>query len=298
MGTALSEASEKSVFEELAEPKALFLFVDGLSPNYDEFMRGLRSKTQIEQTIPAIGGFAGDILPYKQTFQYCDDEVVSDGTVWALLSGAAQVHSVVSHGCVTLGEKHVVTKSDRNMVYEVDNLPVLQVIETYLTEAELKDWGSAAIMLAWGLDAQATRSGVDESEELTDEQPKEKIVRCMTIKDEETGGIMFFTEIEEGREFWISRRDAKEICKKSEEMAIALANKIGETVPKLIFQVECVGRGKLLMREQEKLNLLEGLQQKLGKDIPWIGLYAFAEIGPASGQNSFHNFTSVLAAIC
>ena len=80
-------------------------------------------------------------------------------------------------------------------------------------------------------------------------------------------------------------------------MAIALAEKIGDRLPKFVFHVECVGRGQLILRDQQKLALLEGLQQQLGKSVPWIGLYAFAEIGSVAGQNRLHNFTSVLTAV-
>ena len=276
--------------EEASKAKALFLFLGGVSPNFDEFMTGLRDKTQLERAVPIIGGFAGDNLVYQKTFQYCDDRVVTDGAVWALLSGSVAVKSTISHGCTPLGEKHVVTKSNGNRVYEVDNLPVLQVLEAYLSKDELTDWGSAAMMLAWGFNAPE----LSDSEQLLKD---EKIIRCMTVKDDEQGAILFFTDIVEGSEFWIVRRDAQKIAGKSEEMAIALKNQLGETVPKLVFQVECVGRGKLILREQEKLDLLAGLQQKLGEDLPWIGLYAFAEIAPAVGQNRLHNFTSVLTTI-
>ena len=41
----------------------------------------------------------------------------------------------------------------------------------------------------------------------------------------------------------------------------------------------------------------ERLQSRVGKDVPWIGLYAYGEIGPLGGTNHLHNFTSVVAAI-
>ena len=290
VGTAISAAAEQ-----LDVVKAMFLFTDGLAPNFDEFMVGLRDRTDLEQTIPAIGCFAGDNLSYQETFQYYDDQVVTDGAVWALLSGEALLVSAISHGCESLGAKHVVTKSDRNVVYEVDNLPVLQVLESYLTKAEIDHWGSAAVMVAWGFNA----PDLAQAEQLPTD---EKLIRCMAAKNDETGEISFFTDIAEGSEFWIVRRDAQKIFEKSEEMAIALKaqleNPSVDKAPKLFFHVECVGRGKLILRDREKLDLLEGLQHKLGKDIPWIGLYAFAEIGPAAGQNRFHNLTSILTAIC
>lgn len=286
---AQSEASASS-----GEAQALFLFLEGISPNFDEFMEGLRSQTKLEQSIPAIGGFAGDNIAIRETFQYCDDRVVNDGAVWALLSGEVRVASVFSHGCVPFGGKHTVTKSDRNTVYEVDNTPVLEVLKGYLTEAEMDDWGIAPVMLAWAFDVphHLQMNGTHSSSESS-----EKFIRCMVSKDDRAGAINFISDVPTGRDFWIARRDHEQIYTKTDQMADRLLHQLGDLTPKLIFHVECVGRGKLFFRETEKLRLTNRLQASIGKEIPWVGLYVFAEIGPVARQNCIHNFTSILTAI-
>ena len=302
VGEAIGEAVSGSIThleaigETRGEAKALFLFLEGISPNFDEFMEGLRSRTTLEQSIPAVGGFAGDNLALSETFQYCDDQVVTDGAAWALLSGGVKVSSVMSHGCVPVGERHTVTKSSRNAVYEVDGKPVLEVLETYLTEAEVSDWSIAPVMLGWAFDS----SGDAEAEPLS--QSDRYMIRAMAARNEQAGAIYMMSDVVEGSDFRISRRDRERICDKADQMADSLlaqikANAGDAARPQLIFQVECVGRGKLILREPEKQALSHQLQTKIGKDIPWIGFYAFAEIGPMSGQNCVHNFTGILTAL-
>ncbi len=302
VGEAIGEAVLGSVThleaegEAKQEVKALFLFLEGISPNFDEFMEGLRRRTTLEQSIPAVGGFAGDNLAIRETFQYCDDQVVTDGAAWALLSGSVKVSSVMSHGCMPVGERHTVTKSSRNAVYEVDGRPVLEVLEAYLTEAEVGDWSIAPVMLGWAFDS----SGGAEAELLG--QSDRHMIRAMASRNEQAGAIYMMSNVVEGSSFRISRRDRERICDKAAQMADSLlaqvkANAGDAARPKLILQVECVGRGKLILREPEKLALSHQLQTKIGKDIPWIGFYAFAEIGPMSGQNCVHNFTGILTAL-
>ena len=302
VGEAIGEAVLGSVThldaeeETSGEAKALFLFLEGISPNFDEFMEGLRSRTTLEQRIPAVGGFAGDNLAIRETFQYCDDRVVTDGATWALLSGSVKVASVMSHGCMPVGERHSVTKSSRNAVYEVDDRPVLEVLEAYLTEAEVGDWSIAPAMLGWAFDL----SGDAEADLLS--QGDRNMIRAMASRNEQAGAIYMMSDVVEGSSFRISRRDCEKICDKADQMADSLlaqvrANAGDAARPQLIFQVECVGRGKLILREPEKLALSHQLQTKIGKDIPWIGFYAFAEIGPMSGQNCVHNFTGILTAL-
>ncbi|MFK8184378.1 MAG: FIST signal transduction protein [Phormidesmis sp.] len=289
VGQIIGEAIDTADASTEQPAQALFLFLDGMTPNFDAFMSGLRSVTPLEKSIPAIGGFAADHIAFRKTVQYCDDAVFSDGAVWALLAGDVRVASVVSHGCVPLGAKHTVTKSDRNIVYEVDHQPVLEVLENYLMKSEIDDWGMAAVNLGWGFDRVDATADDD------------KIIRCLISKDEETQSVHVFSEIPVGTEFWVTRRDLEKNYDKADQMRDALMNAMGDDVPKLIFQVECDGRGKVIFREQEKLALLKRLQHPMlsgrNADVPWIGLYAFAEIGPTCEQNYLHNFASVLSAI-
>ncbi|MGD1866724.1 MAG: FIST signal transduction protein [Phormidesmis sp.] len=271
-----------------AEAKTLFLFLDGITPNFDEFMAGLRSQTQLEENIPAIGGFAGDNVAYKETFQYYNDELITDGAVWAVLSGTVEVDSVSSHGCVPMGMQHTVTKSDRNIVYEVDNQPVLDVLGSYLTKSEIADWGVAAVNMGWGFDTLQQQQVNSDSDE--------KIIRCMIAKNEETQSVQMFSDVPEGSRFWITRRDHEQIYSKAEAMSDSLLKKLDGRTPKLIFHVECDGRGKLIFRENERKTLLSNLQTKIGPAVPWVGLYAFAEIGPIGQQNCLQNFAGILTA--
>ena len=50
--------------------------------------------------------------------QYCDDEVISAGVAYALLSGkVAQAAWAISHGLVPIGSARTVTRSQENVIY-------------------------------------------------------------------------------------------------------------------------------------------------------------------------------------
>ncbi|MEL7225755.1 MAG: FIST C-terminal domain-containing protein, partial [Cyanobacteria bacterium J06576_12] len=124
----------------------------------------------------------------------------------------------------------------------------------------------------------------------------EKIIRCMIAKNEEEQSVQMFSDVPEGSRFWITRRDHEKIYSKAEVMADSLLEKLENRTPKLIFHVECDGRGKLIFREKEREALLSNLQTKIGSEVPWVGLYAFAEIGPIGEQNCLQNFAGILTA--
>ena len=131
----------------------LFVFPDGLTENFDHFFAGLEENLPNDQFLPLWGGGVGnrDFNAEAPTFQYCDDEVVSDGVSYALLSGEAQTAWAISHSVIPIGGERIVTRSEGNVIYEIDGKPATEVLKEYLPEDALtedRDWLRYAISLA------------------------------------------------------------------------------------------------------------------------------------------------------
>ena len=95
------------------DTKALFVFGDGLTINFDAFQRGVGETISKGINLPMLGGVSADNWAFKQTYQYCDDRVASDSVAWAMLQGKTSVLSCVNHGCVPIGGKRTVTRRAR-----------------------------------------------------------------------------------------------------------------------------------------------------------------------------------------
>jgi hypothetical protein len=112
-----------------ADTLGLFVFPDGLTENFDHFIAGLEENLPSDQFLPLWGGGAGNNFNAEApTYQYCDDEVISGGVSYALLSG-----------------------SEENVIYEIDGKPAVEVLKEYLPEHALaadRDWLRYAISLA------------------------------------------------------------------------------------------------------------------------------------------------------
>jgi hypothetical protein len=80
-------------------------------------------------------------------------------------------------------------------------------------------------------------------------------------------------------------------------VASGIKTTLGGSPPKLVLQFDCAGRGRFVLREQQKLRLLKQLQDEVGADAPWLGFYTYGEIGPVGDHNCFHNYTAVVAAV-
>jgi hypothetical protein len=275
----------------------LFIFPDGLKDFVvptenlvDNFFAGLEENLPSERFLPMWGGgantnFDNMALP---SYQYCDDEVITDGVSYALLSGKARAGWAISHGCIPIGGERIVTRGQGNIIYEIDGKPAMEVFEEYIPEGALtddRDWWRYAISLALCFKAPSYM------------KDEEYIVRGMPSVSMADGSITVQTEVPEGTSVWLSSRDKEKISTGFDRMAAQIKEQLGAEKPKLVFQFECATRGKLMFREQEKLQILKRFRQSLVTDAPWVGFYTAGEIGSVEEHNLRHLYTSVVLAL-
>jgi hypothetical protein len=262
----------KQVAEELlphlsAETIGLFVFPDGgLMENFDRFFAGLEENLPSDQFLPLWSGGAGHrhFNAEAPTFQYCDDEVVSDGVSYALLSGEARPAWAISYSVIPIGGERIVTRSEGNVIYEIDGKPATEVLKEYLPEDALtdeRDWLRYAISLALCFKAPSYM------------KDEEYVVRGIPRLNLTDGSITVQSDVEEGTSIWFSSRDKEKITTGFDRMAHQINEQLGGEKPKLVFQFECDTTGKMMFREQEKLELLRRFRQSVGPEVPWVGFY-------------------------
>jgi hypothetical protein len=280
-----------------ADTIGLFVFPDGVKDFIvptnnlvDNFFAGLEENLPSERFLPLWGGGAGNNFNNfaSPTYQYCDDEVITDGVSYALLSGKTQAGWAISHACIPIGGERIVTRSEGNIIYEIDGKPAMEVFEEYIPEGALthdRDWARYAISLALCFRAPSY---------IKDE---EYIVRGMPSVSMADGSITVQTEVSEGTSVWLSSRDKEKISTGFDRMAAQIKDQLEGEKPKLVFQFECGTRGKVMFREREKLQILRRFRQSLDPDAPWAGFYTVGEIGPVEEHNLRHLYTSVVLAL-
>src|SRR5215216_1553754 len=273
----------------------LFVFPDGLydfvvaTNTLDNFFAGLEGNLPSERFLPLWGGGANaNFNMASPPYQYCDDEIVSDGVSYALLSGKARAGWAVSHACIPIGGERIVTRSKGNIIYEIDGKPAMEVFEEYIPAGTLthdRDWFRYVISLSLCFRAPSYM------------KDEEYVVRGMPSVSMADGSITVQTEVKEGTSVWLSSRDKEKVSNGFDRMAAQIKNQLDGEKPNLVFQFECGTRGKLMFRDQEKLELQKRFRQSLDPDAPWVGFYTVGEIGPVEEHNLRHLYTSVVLAL-
>ena len=227
--------------------------------------------------VPVIGGGAVPDYPVATPWlggvQFFRDEMVTDSLPVLLVSGPLKVSIGVDHGWQGVGREAVVTRAKGNVVYEIDDEPVIDFYRHYFGSNELVLSNPLAVY-----DADSNRY----------------FLRAPMEWDEEQGAATFLGSIPEGATVHISMASTEEILAGAgASIDEALDGYPEPFKPEGALVASCAVRHFLLgTRTGDEL---ERIRQGVGMDLPVTGFYAFGEISPFGESTAprFHNETCV-----
>jgi hypothetical protein len=267
--------------------KSLIVFADGLTCNYGSLLEGIEENLRSKDKFPIFGGLTADDFSFKDNYQIYNGKLYSDSFVCLSMKGDFKIAWGVNHGCTPISEKRKITKADKNIIYEIDKMPVLDVLREYLAEEEIDNWQWASLNTCLGFKAPRDfRKSYDDY-----------IIRFMPHKNEEDGSVQISSEVKAGTDVWLTRRDQDKIESGIIEISNTISKQLNGNKAKVVFHFDCGGRGRQIMDEDRKMKTVRFIQNEIGNDIPWSGFYTFGEMAPVNGKNSFHNYTAVLLVI-
>ena len=285
--SAGKEAAQ-SAKDKAKEPFLLFImFLDGLAENGAAAVRGAQSI--LGENFPIMGGSAGDDFLFKKTYEYCDDQVLTNTVIGVGLSGKFSFGVGVRHGWEPIGLPMKATKSQGGKLIEIDNRPALSIYEDYFGKKaeDLTKEPIARMAYTYPLGM-----SVEGSPEL--------LLRDVVIANEK-GEITCAAEIPEGSEIRLMMGDSDKAIGAAKEAAENALSQLNGIKPKAIFVFDCIARHKLLgPKIGEEIT---AIQTVLGKDVPLIGFYTYGELAPLAGKlgpdcrSVFHNETMTLLVL-
>jgi PAS domain S-box-containing protein/diguanylate cyclase (GGDEF)-like protein len=125
------------------ETKALICFGESLQSDPESFLRGISA---VNQSLPVIGGNAGDNNRFERTYIIEGNRIHFSGVVVAALSSTQLfVSNSYSLNWLPIGQEFVVTKAVDNRVYEINNTPILEICRRYLGEDTIQSLPASII---------------------------------------------------------------------------------------------------------------------------------------------------------
>lgn len=112
------------------DTKVIISFIDGLLGNGEEYIKGIES---IDKNIIVAGGLAGDNAKFENTYVFTKEKIYTKGFVAVSLSSKnLNVNTDYSFNWVPIGQKLKITKSDKNVVYTINDRTALETYAYYL----------------------------------------------------------------------------------------------------------------------------------------------------------------------
>lgn len=267
---------EKLIQIESAEKPSFLLLCDPFSFKVDSFIQGL------DYAFPKLiklGGLASGGHKAGENRLICDDKVFRSGLVGVALTGNIQVESVVAQGCRAIGKPSRVTKCDRNLLYELDGKPAVNVLRDAIERLSDREQKLAKDAIFLGVAMNEFQDKFVDGDFL---------VRNIFGIEPMSGALLVGEVLRSERTVQFHIRDAATSRDDLRAMLKRYVDRFGSSARgALLFS--CLGRGQHLYGEANHDS--DCFRDFLG-DIPIGGFFCNGEIGPVGDSTFLHGYTS------
>lgn len=276
-----SHKTGKELIEQLPQEGLKYVFVvsDGSFINGSQLAKGLNAATKNNLLI--TGALCGDGPRFETTLtSYNEQPKEGKIVVIGLYGDTLEVSFATNGGWTPFGPERVVTKSDANILYELDGKPALDLYKTYLGDKYEELPGAA---LLYPLKVKSS----DENK---------SIVRTILNINEEKKSMILAGDILESSKVQLMMTNVDNIVNAAEIGAVeALGDRNNK--PELAILVSCIGRKLVLDQRVEEE--VEEVMEVIGEDTTVCGFYSYGEIAPFVGELNcqLHNQTMAITLI-
>ena len=266
---------------ELFENPGIIVFISGVKVVGDAPVAGIRD--HIEGEIPIFGGLAGDNLQHKATYSFTHEQITDFGLSAVILdTDHVRMESFAVSGWRPLGKTHMITKSEKNIIYEIDNQPALDLFLNYFGNIDYQlSHGKSLFSIAGQYPLKIFGENGND------------YLRSLLIYDTENRALIAAGKMREGARF--------KFCPPPDFSVVNQTIQEFETFGKdtsdldALLMVSCKGRhtsfGPMLDEEVESIYRIW--------EVPTIGFLSNGEIGSSTpnGICEFHNVTCSVLGI-
>ena len=257
--------------------KHIFLLVPGLI-NASDVVNALELENH---SVTISGGLAADNYVFEDTYLFCNHQNGDDLLIVVGFYGDSIKTSV---GCNTgweeFGATRVVTKSEKNIVYEIDNEPAIELYKRYLGD-KIDDLPNSSLRFPLSI-----KENID---------AKNRIVLVMMDINSENA-LLYGGDIKEGSIVKLMKTNVTNLLKGAELSAKEIIHY--NEKESLSLTLSCAARKSVLKQFAEEE--IEIVTKNLPLNTQIIGFYSYGEIAPFSNDLSkalLHNQTMTITTI-
>jgi hypothetical protein len=253
---------------------------DGLKVNGSDLVKGLVET--LPHHVSVTGGLSGDGARFQETLVAWDGPAEPDTiAVLGLYGDRIKVGYGSLGGWDPFGPERLITRSDGNVLYELDGRSALDLYKQYLGE-HAKGLPATGLLFPLSLRRRDAETGV---------------VRTILSVDEQHQSMTFAGDIPTGSYARLMKANFDRLIDGAMTAARTSATPIGSSGVELALLVSCVGRKMVLGQRIEEE--VEGVRDVVGARAMLAGFYSYGEISPftPSAACELHNQTMTVTTL-
>ncbi|MEW6322012.1 MAG: FIST N-terminal domain-containing protein [Acidobacteriota bacterium] len=276
-----SRAAGRRLAEQMVAPDLahVLVFSEGIDINGSELVRGLGDSLPAEVTV--TGGLAADGERFGETLVVCGRELCTHGIAAVGLYGTSlRVGYGSFGGWDPFGPERLVTRADRNVLFELDGQSALALYKTYLGE-HAQRLPASGLLFPLSL-------------RVDDAAP---VVRTILAIDEAAQSMTFAGDIPEGGYVRLMKANFDRLIDGAAEAGRISGDRLRGSRPDLALLISCVGRRMVLRQRVEEE--VEAALEAIGAGTTATGFYSYGEISPftPSARCELHNQTMTITTL-
>ena len=258
----------------------VMVFSDGLEVNGSGLVEGLTDT--LPESVTVTGGLSADGAEFQRTLVLSGDNAdLAQVTAVGLYGDRVQVRSASLGGWDSFGPERLITRSEGNILLELDGRPALELYREYLGKHAEGLPGTGLLF------PMAIRIGDTDT----------PVVRTILGIDDERGSLTFAGDVPEGAYGRLMHANVERLVDGAAAAAEASQGDGDDLKTELAILISCVGRKMVLKQRVEEE--IEAVREVLGEDAAIAGFYSYGEISAFTpgAKCELHNQTMTITSI-
>lgn len=261
--------------------KHVMIISEGLNINGTELTKTLNEV--FDNKVSITGGLAGDQDKFEETVIVYNNLVASNMVVALGFYGDNIEFGYGSMGgWDSFGVDREVTRSQANVLYELDGQPALELYRKYLGD-HAKNLPASALLFPLSLRIAGSETS---------------LVRTILAINEDDGSMVFAGDLPQGSHVRLMKANFDRLVDGAFNAAEMSKISLDKSKADLAILISCVGR-KLVLKQRVEEEL-EAIQEVIGEDVTTTGFYSYGEMSPVKPFEQhceLHNQTMTITLI-
>jgi len=259
--------------------KHLFVLSEGSFVNGSSLIKGLENDIDAEVSI--TGGMCADDARFEKTVSsYKENPKVGEVVLIGFYGETLEISYASFGGWIPFGPERIITKSEANILYEIDGQPALDLYRNYLGD-KASELPQASLLYPLNV---------------TPTDKKEPVVRTILNINNENQSMILAGDVPINSRVQLMMASVDGIATGAQDAA-KFAMKNRKNKPGIAILVSCIGR-KLVMNQRVEEEV-EQVREIIGENTAMTGFYSYGEMAPFNESTSceLHNQTMTLTLI-